>query len=273
MTNDLFILIKQDRENLADLTRGIAQADPDNRARRTNDAINQVAMMVHGENVVIYPPLQESSAEGAAMVEESLKHLRSIVDDFDRLERMTFSDLAYPSFFDQTFDCFLHHWDVEDRALRMLQDVMTPMDFGLLGPRWIAARPSAPTRPLEALRAAEPSATVATPGQQPEKQVAPAAQGQMGQQQPITFTQRIHHILDSAQDVLARMKHHGQKKEQDSGGDHSEGQKKDCGCTGTCTCPPKSAATAGKKKDCGCTGVCTCPPKRAAQPEQKPAAA
>ncbi|KAF9544017.1 hypothetical protein EC957_000286 [Mortierella hygrophila] len=38
-------LIKQDRENLANLTRGIAQANPDNYARRANDATNLARMV------------------------------------------------------------------------------------------------------------------------------------------------------------------------------------------------------------------------------------
>ncbi|KAF9148878.1 hypothetical protein BG015_009375, partial [Linnemannia schmuckeri] len=71
------------------------------------------AMMVHGENAVIYPLsslslLQERSPEGVAMV-DSLKRLRSIVDDFDRLECMTVNDLSYPSFFDQTFGRFFQY--------------------------------------------------------------------------------------------------------------------------------------------------------------------
>ncbi|KAF9120542.1 hypothetical protein BGW39_011296 [Mortierella sp. 14UC] len=142
MTSDLFI--RTVRTSPTSREESLRRTPTPALARPT--ATNQVAVMVHGENAVIYPPLQESSAEGAAMVEESLKRLRSIVDDFDRLERMTFSDLAYPSFFDQTFDRFFQHWDVEDRAFRMLQSVMTPTDFGLLGPRWISARANAPTR-------------------------------------------------------------------------------------------------------------------------------
>ncbi|KAF9108317.1 hypothetical protein BGX29_001594 [Mortierella sp. GBA35] len=134
MSNDLFLLIQQDRESLANLTRGFTQADPDNRARRANEVTSQSAMMVHGENVVIYPPLQESSAEGAAMVQGSLKRLHSIVDDFDRLERMTFSDFSYPSFFDQT--------------------LIASSSIGAL------------RTPLAALHAAKPSATGTTTGQQ-----------------------------------------------------------------------------------------------------------
>ncbi|KAF9148879.1 hypothetical protein BG015_009376 [Linnemannia schmuckeri] len=93
--------------------------------------------------------------------------------------------------------------------------------------------------------------------QQPEHQVSAAA-GQQGIHQPLTFSQRMHHILDTAQDVLTRMKQQqGQKKEQDaSAGDaKTEGQKEDCGSVGACTCSSKTKSAA------------------AVQPKHQPAAA
>ncbi|KAF9287473.1 hypothetical protein BGZ88_008597 [Linnemannia elongata] len=256
MANDLFYLIKQDRENLANLTRGITQANPDNRTRRANDAINLVAMMIHGENAVIYPPLQESSPEGATMVEDSLKRLRSIVVDLDRLERMEFNDLSYPSFFDRTFDRFFQHWEVEDRSVRMLEDLMNSSDFVLLGPRWTTARSTAPSRPLAALQAVESSAAKVTQQQQePKHQVSTAGQAQQGCQQgaqrSMIFSQHLHQILDNAHDVLTRMKQQqGQKKDQggSAAGSEAKSHQKDCGCMGPCTCPPKTkSATASAR--------------------------
>ncbi|KAF9899461.1 hypothetical protein BX616_003024, partial [Lobosporangium transversale] len=144
--NDLIDLIQQDRSALADTTKGFAQDTKENQAKRANDAANQVAMFLQGEDMVIYPSIKKNMREGAALVQESLKRLRPIIQDLARLERMSVEDSAFQSTFDDTFNRFFEHWDHEDQTLRLLRDAMCEAEYNLLGPRWLAVRLFAPSR-------------------------------------------------------------------------------------------------------------------------------
>ncbi|KAF9131418.1 hypothetical protein BGX30_013107 [Mortierella sp. GBA39] len=66
----------------------------------------------------------------------------------------------------------------------------------------------------------------------------------------MTSSQDVRQILDTAQDVLTRMKQQqGQKKDQGGSvsGSEAKAHQKDCGCNGPCTCPPKTkSATASE---------------------------
>ncbi|KAG0053258.1 hypothetical protein BGZ83_001428 [Gryganskiella cystojenkinii] len=202
MTKDLIILFKEDRNNLENLAQGFSLADRDSRARRVNDATNHVAMFVQGENEVIYPCLQSSVEQGSALVEQSLTRLRSIVDDFDALDRLSLEDSTYPTFFDESINRFFDHWEHENRAVLLLRNAMKDAEFNLLGPRWITAKTSVPTCPQQALRAAEMS---------PAATAAGSAGGTATEPQPpspehLTLSQHMHKILDQAQEMFTRVK-------------------------------------------------------------------
>ncbi|KAF9312820.1 hypothetical protein BG003_005911 [Podila horticola] len=95
-------LIQRDRKDLADLTLDISKSDKDTRA---NKATNQVIMMINGANTVFHPPLYTAD-EGVGRAVESIGWMRVFADEFDRLERMSVEDIAYPSIFEQTFNRF-----------------------------------------------------------------------------------------------------------------------------------------------------------------------
>ncbi|KAG0347922.1 hypothetical protein BG005_011831, partial [Podila minutissima] len=76
---------------------------------------------------------------------ESINWMKRLVDDFDRLEHMSFED-AYPSIFDQTFNQFFGLWDHESYSAQLLRDVMREADFDLLAPRWQTIRQTTPLR-------------------------------------------------------------------------------------------------------------------------------
>ncbi|KAG9066533.1 hypothetical protein KI688_012441 [Linnemannia hyalina] len=85
----------------------------------------------------------------------------------------------------------------------------------------------------------------------PEHQVSAAGQAQQsGQQviqQPMTCSQHVRLILDTAQDVLTRMKQQqGLKKDQGGSvsGNEAKAHQKDCGFNGPRTCPPKTKSAA-----------------------------
>ncbi|KAF9374101.1 hypothetical protein CPB97_000112, partial [Podila verticillata] len=111
-------LIQQDRKDLADLTHDFSTTDKGTRANRADKATNQgVIMMINGANAVIHPPLQQNVDEGVERVVESIHRMKTLADEFDRLKRMSFEDLAYPSIFDQTFNRFIDLWEHESSWL------------------------------------------------------------------------------------------------------------------------------------------------------------
>lgn len=77
-------------------------------------------MMINGANAVIHPPLQQNVDEGVERVVESIYRMKILADEFDRLERMSFEDLAYPAIFDQTFNRFFDLWEHESVIYTLL---------------------------------------------------------------------------------------------------------------------------------------------------------
>ncbi|KAF9416036.1 hypothetical protein BGZ94_010311 [Podila epigama] len=245
-SNDLLILIQQDRKDLADLTRDFAEADKDTRANRADKATSQVVMMVNGANTIIHPPLKEHVEQGVQLVNESLERLKNLTQEFDELERIGFDDANYPSVFDRTFNRFFDYWDAEDRATQLLRDVMRPPDFELLGPRWLSTRTSAPSSlGIRSVRA---------------------------QQDQPTLSQRMHQLLNQAQEMLSKAKISSEggdasKVESRAASSAGGGNKLECGCIDTCTCTcgsssAKGDSEGGNKLSCGCTGTCTCSPEK-----------
>ncbi|KAG0333326.1 hypothetical protein BG000_009260 [Podila horticola] len=142
MSISLDSLIQRDRKDLADLTLDIPKSDKDTRA---NKATNQVIMMINRANTVFHPPLY-TAGEGVGRVVESIGWMRVFADEFDRLERMSVEDIAYPSIFEQTFNRFF------DLARPICpRDVMCGADFELLAPCWQTIRETTHVNILDSL--------------------------------------------------------------------------------------------------------------------------
>ncbi|KAG0087789.1 hypothetical protein BGZ92_006984 [Podila epicladia] len=258
MTNNdnLLILIQHDRKDLADLTRSFSKGDKNTRANNADKAFNQVIMMINGANTVIHPSLHTVD-EGAELIMESIKRMKSLADDFDRLECMSFEDTTYPSIFNHTFNQFFDLWDHESRSVSILHDAMHDADFDLLGPRWQSIRQTTPLRfPVRSVlaphRMEDTSAETTTP----------QAEGKEDETvEPLTMSQRMKQLLEQAEEALTKAKTSSAEasKASSSGGDMQEEEKLACGCTGTCTGACAKGMEQGQKLACGCTSVCSCP--------------